>query len=562
LIRNCTILFLLRLIPTRALSLLLGSFFISPLTGATEVFLADLRQALVDDAVHNCSELPALRTVDLKTALAELYRHNGQEPLWQDPQRLAALKAELARLVDDGLQASDYGFALQAPPPEDYCAELRISSDYMLALEHLSRGRLVQADHEPLWHAAGLPPATVPELTVLAVTGLSADIRAAFEQARPDLPQYRALRAAYADMNRQPPARQPVPEGPLLRPGMSDSRVAQIAALLLEDGFLPDADIPTAALGYRYDEALVQAVRRFQANQGLQTDGIIGPQTIRAMNIAPQQRVQQVLINLERLRWINAQRSDYLLLINVASGHLQLLRGDALLWQARAQTGRPSRPTPALVSYINRITLNPSWTVPPTILRQDMLPQIRRNPDYLETHNMQILDGQGNLLDPQEINWSNPRGIILRQPPGPTNPLGQMVFRLPNPFSVYLHDTPSQHLFEQAGRNVSSGCVRVEESDGLARHLFAGLTESQRERIADQLASGQTHEVALPNGPQVILAYWTAFADTDGRPAFVPDSYGFDQALDDALTGVRVDQPADLAQMEIQAEAGCVFAAG
>jgi len=552
-------LFPLRLFPMRAM-LLLSSLFINPATGATEgLLLADLRQALVDDAVHSCSDLPALRSVDIQTALAELYSHNGLEPLWQDSQRLAVLKEELSRLIDDGLQPGDYDFASQAGVPEDYCAELRISSDYMLALEHLSRGRLVQADHEPVWHATGLPPATVPEVTVLAVTGLSNGISAAFAQARPGLPQYRALRAAYADMDRQPPARQPVPQGPLLRPGMSDARVEHIAAQLIQDGFLPDTDNPTYAVSHRYDEALVQAVRRFQANQGLQTDGIIGPQTIRAMNIAPQQRVQQVLINLERLRWINAQRSDFLLLINVASGHLQLLLGNELLWQARAQTGRPSRPTPALVSYINRITLNPSWTVPPTILRQDMLPQIRRNPDYLETHNMQILDAQGNLLDPQEINWSNPRGIILRQPPGPTNPLGQMVFRLPNPFSVYLHDTPSQHLFEQVNRNLSSGCVRVEAADGLAGHLFAGLTELQRERIAEQLASGLTHEVALANGPQVILAYWTAFADADGRPAFAPDSYGLDPLLGAALTGIWVDQQVNAAQIAMQAEMGCVL---
>jgi len=315
----------------------------------------------------------------------------------------------------------------------------------------------------------------------------------------------------------------------------------QIAARLQQEGFMPDAQDSADAAVQRYNDALVQAVRLFQANQGLQVDGIIGPQTIRAMNVPPQQRLQQVQLNLERLRWINAQRSDYLLLINIASGHLQLMRGNEQLWQARAQTGRPSRPTPPIVSYINRITLNPSWTVPPTILREDMLPQIRRNPDYLETHSMQILDAQGNLLDPQEINWSNPRGIIVRQPPGPTNPLGQMVFRLPNPFSIYLHDTPSQHLFQQANRNLSSGCVRVEEADGLARYLLAGLTESQRERIAEQLASGQTHQVALANGPQVILAYWTAYADENGRAAYIADSYGLDRALGAAFTGLQID---------------------
>src|SRR5690606_25966105 len=186
-----------------------------------------------------------------------------------------------------------------------------------------------------------------------------------------------------------------------------------------------------------YDEALEQAVRLFQANQGLQADGIVGPQTLTALSATPAQRRLQVQINLERMRWLNAQRSDYLLLVNVASGQLQLLRGNDTVWQARAQTGRPSRPTPALISRINRITLNPSWTVPPTILREDILPQLRRDLSYLEQRGMQALDPQGKVLDPRELDWNNPRGVILRQPPGPSNPLGQLVFRLPNPFAIY-----------------------------------------------------------------------------------------------------------------------------
>ncbi len=506
-----------------------------------------------------CTDLPALRSTDLQTALTELYQGNDHNALWQDPQRLTDLKSELGQLEDDGLEPGDYRFVLQATTPMDYCAELRISSTYLLALEHLSRGRLLQEDHEPMWQAEGLPSASVASLSALAATGLRETIGASFDQARPALPAYRALRAAYAALDRNPSSRPDVPSGPLLRPGMSDGRVGQIAKLLQQDGFMDEAAQATQV----YDETMEQAVRRFQANHGLQVDGIIGPQTVSEMNVSPAQRVRQAQINLERLRWINALRSDYLLLVNVASGHIQMLRGNEPIWQARAQTGRPSRPTPLLVSRINRISLNPSWTVPPTILREDILPQIRRDPGYLDEHNMRALDAQGNRLDPQQIDWNNPRGIMLRQQPGPTNPLGHVVFRLPNPFSIYLHDTPSQHLFQQANRNVSSGCVRVQAADELADHLFAGLSTSQRERIAEQLVSGQTHEINLTNGPQVIIAYWTAFADAEGRPAFVPDRYGLDQALEAALADLQDTQgryqAMDIAAMAMQSEAGCAF---
>src|SRR5690606_27253503 len=145
------------------------------------------------------------------------YRHNDQEALWQDAQRLTDLKTELATLVDDGLEPGDYAFALQAGPVTEACAELRISAHYLQALEHLSRGRLAQADHEAPWQADGLPPASLPALSVMAITGLEAGMAAAFDQARPALPQYRALRAAYSAMDRQPPLRSPVPAGPLLR---------------------------------------------------------------------------------------------------------------------------------------------------------------------------------------------------------------------------------------------------------------------------------------------------------------------------------------------------------
>ncbi|MDO9519430.1 MAG: L,D-transpeptidase family protein [Pseudohongiella sp.] len=515
---------------------------------------ADLQQTLAGDIAQSCDIHAEIRSVDIQKALTEIYQRLGFEYLWQQPQRLHSLQAELVQLTDDGLESEDYSFALNAGSAGDSCSELRISAEYLLALEHLSRGRLAQADYESVWRASPLPTTSAPLLMDLAMTGLSVGISTAFDQARPGLMQYRSLRATYAAMDKSPPERLPIPAGPLLRPGISDVRLEQIRKQLLEDGFLSASQAEDVSPEL-YDGTLEQAVRRFQSNQGLQADGIIGPQTIRAMNITLKQRLQQVQINLERLRWINAERSDYLLLINVASGHLQLLRDNDLIWQARAQTGRASRPTPALVSNINRITLNPGWTVPPTILREDILPQIRRNPEYLESRGIQILDAQGNQLEPQQINWSNPRGIVLRQPPGPTNPLGQIVFRLPNPYSIYLHDTPSQQLFQQTNRNVSSGCVRVEDADGLAEQLFAHLSESQRERIAGQLASGQTHEVPLMNGPQVILAYWTAYADEDGRPAFFPDTYGLDPVLGAALADLETAQPESIAGITMQAEA-------
>lgn len=517
-----------------------------------------VQQVLTGDVAFFCPGLPMLRTADRQAVLMELYQHNDLDVLWQDLHRLAVLQAELDEIANDGLDPEDYSFALRATPPKDPCSELRISSEYVLALEHLSRGRLTHTDHEPFWQADNLPPASALTVAELAVMGLRQGVEAAFDEARPAMPSYRALRAAFVSMDRDTSPRPAVPPGPTLRPGMSDERVGRMVAILRQDGFmLPTADAVFISDPLIYDETMELAVRRFQASRGLRVDGIIGPQTIREMNILPAQRVQQVKINLERLRWINGLRSDYLLLINIAAGDLQLLRGDELVWQARVQVGTPGRPTPPLVSYINRVTLNPSWTVPPTILREDLLPLIHRDRQYLEERNMQILDAEGNPLDPQRVDWQNPGGIILRQPPGEGNPLGQIVFRLPNPFSIYLHDTPSQHLFQLANRSVSSGCVRVEAATDLAFLLFSGLGAAERRRVVDRLASGQTQEVPLANGPRVILAYWTAYGDAEGRPAFVPDGYARDQALKDAMTVVHTQLRAGESEAVRQAQTGC-----
>jgi L,D-transpeptidase YcbB len=507
-----------------------------------------MQESLMQDASQHCDELAQLRSVDTNAALNDLYQRLAYVPLWHEPAQLRELQTQLRNLADDGLNPEDYAYALQATAPNDACEELRISAQYLLALEHLSRGRLDQAEFETVWHADSLPSFTPVDLA------LGDSIAASFDRARPAFPQYQALRAAYAAMDKNPLDQALIASGPLLRPGMNDERIEQISRQLQAHGFISEA-----ASSGQYDEQQVQAVQRFQVNHGLSADGIIGPQTLQALNTSPRYRVQQVQINLERLRWINAHRSDYLLLVNIASGHLQLMQGNTIVWQARAQTGRASRPTPALVSTINRITLNPSWTIPPTILRQDVLPQIRRDPEYLASHGMLTLNAQGEPIDPAQVDWRNPRGLVLRQPPGPTNPLGQLVFRLPNPFSIYLHDTPSQHLFAQSNRNVSSGCVRVEQALGLAEHLLASLPDERRQLIAEQLASGLTHEVALPEGPQVILAYWTASANDEGKPAFVPDIYGRDTSLIAAMTSPLSKPEIEIANTRIDAEAGCAF---
>jgi murein L,D-transpeptidase YcbB/YkuD len=499
-----------------------------PIDGVSSV---NLQAMLTAAPERQCSGLASLRTASAQSALLEMYQRSGFVSWWQAPERLAALKYELTQLADDGLILADYSYALNASPPADACDELRVTSEYLLALEHLGFGRLAAEKFAPQWQPANVVTDNTSVLADLAQRGLQ-DMSAAFDAARPALPLYRELRLAYQHMDKQPAPQQALPAGPTLKPGLEDLRIPQLVHRLQAEAYLDQTSASSNKTSpLYYDAEIEQAVRRFQSDHGLQVDSAVGVQTLAALNVSPQQRLQQVRINLERLRWLNTQRSDYMILVNIAGGDIRLYRDQAIVWQSRVMSGRPTRPTPALISRINRITLNPSWTVPPTIFKEDKLPQIRRNRDFLVQNDLHVLDFQGRGVNPAQVDWNNPTGIILRQPPGPTNPLGKLALRFPSPFAIYLHDTPSQNLFAKSDRNVSSGCVRVEDVQGLTSQLLAEKSDEERQEIALLLESGETHEISLRNGPQLIITYWTAEAANTGRVKFFRDPYTLDYAL-------------------------------
>ena len=503
--------------------------------------LTPIQQLLQGQPEDQCA-LVELRTQPIGEALNELYHAMGYIAIWQNSERMEGLQAALTALFGDGLNPLEY--LVPAPVDADpVCAELHYTALYLLALEHLSRGRLDQQRHEQVWESSSVQPPQRMTVAQLGAAGLE-DPAAGFESARPSLPLYRQLRTAYQQMDAELPDLAAFPAGPLIKPGSTDARLPLLAGRLMLTGYFDPAasagplDRPVLAEPHllyaqplSYDDSLQRAVRAFQTDHGLQPDAVVGPQTVTALNVSPQRRQQQVRINLERLRWLDARRQTHSLIVNAAGGVALLHEGDGIRWQSRVQSGTADRATPLLDSRVNRVTLNPSWTIPPTIMREDKLPQIRSNPAYFTERNLLVLDHDGTQLDPASIDWHNPGGVMLREPPGPRNPLGRMVFRFANPFSVFLHDTPSQALFERAVRNVSSGCVRVEQADELADYLFYTLDGQQRDRIEQRMESGRTHEIRVENGPQILLTYWTAEGLENGKLRFTPDPYQLDAPL-------------------------------
>jgi murein L,D-transpeptidase YcbB/YkuD len=318
-----------------------------------------------------------------------------------------------------------------------------------------------------------------------------------------------------------------------------------LARRLVASGDLPEDGLAT--IDDVYDESLEAGVRRFQLRHGLDVDGIIGPTTLRALNVSVEDRVQQLRINLERARWVFDDISDDFILVNIAGFSAYVIRDGEVAWQTKVQVGKPFHKTPVFRDEMKYVVFNPTWTVPYSIATRDILPNIQADPDYVARRNFDIKDRNGDLVDPKSIDWSKlSRGnfpFTLVQRPGPDNALGRVKFMFPNEHAVYLHDTPSKYLFGRAERAFSAGCIRVEKPFDFAEVLM-GRDGWTQERFQEVLDSGEIKTVFLSKPIPVLLLYWTAEVHTDGSVYFYQDIYDRDQSVADGLdAGFVLDPP-------------------
>ncbi len=329
------------------------------------------------------------------------------------------------------------------------------------------------------------------------------------------------------------------PEGPTLRPGDQDERVQLLRVRLQMTGDLGD-EFDAADL--HYGEADVEAVRAFQERHGLIVDGAVGKRTRQALNVTVEQRIRQIALNLERWRWRPKNLGDRHIQVNRADFSLSVVEDGETVLSMPVIVGTAYRRTPVFSAKMTYLELAPTWTVPPTILREDKLPAIKADSEYLQRKHFRILQREDDAwveVDAAEVAWSsigagNFPGI-LRQDPGPWNPLGRIKFMFPNSFNVYMHDTNEPHLFANHQRTYSSGCIRVAQPIELAHYLLQGVEEWDNARLQEGLQSPEPIRVDIPSLP-VHVQYWTAWVDADGRLQFRSDIYYRDHDLDVALS--------------------------
>lgn len=287
-----------------------------------------------------------------------------------------------------------------------------------------------------------------------------------------------------------------------------------------------------------YGPALVMAVKRFQNRHGLEPDGVVGKQTVAAMNVPVEERIRQIVLNMERWRWLPEDLGDRYILVNIAGFKLTLVDSGAVWDRMRVAVGKPYRRTPVFSDRIRYLEFNPYWTVPYSIATRDLLPKIKKNPGILKVKGYELLR-DGKSVAPETINWSSLSRknfpYTLRQKPGPKNALGRVKFMFPNQFAVYLHDTPGRQVFGHASRAFSSGCIRLARPIDLAEQVLRDTPDWNRERIDAVLETGKRTVVNLAKRLPVHLTYSTAWSGEGGTINFRPDIYGRDKSLHEAL---------------------------
>jgi len=316
---------------------------------------------------------------------------------------------------------------------------------------------------------------------------------------------------------------------------MKDARITILRNRLHVTGDMPAENMESDL----FDSTVEEGVKHFQQRHGLDDDGIVGKGTLAALNVSVADRIDQIRVNLERARWILHDLPEEFVVADIAGFYVKYYRGGDIVWEGRAQVGKPYRKTPVFRDQIRYLEFNPTWTVPPTILKKDVLPAIKRDPDYLAKKNMRVLDGKGKPVDAAAIDWSQylekSFPYLIRQEPGPGNALGRIKFMFPNKHLVYLHDTPSKGLFEQSARAFSSGCIRVENPFGFAERLLENTPGWDRSRIMREVDTAKTSRVNLAEPVTVMLLYWTVAVDAAGTVIFKDDIYQRDAAVLDGL---------------------------
>ena len=509
---------------------------------------------ILEAAIYDALSAPdaAARLVKAeKDAIIAHYRANSFKPVWiangaLSPRAAGVLKI-LGAAADEGLEASNYlpsALSDFAPPSlaADPLAEARIDIGLTaMALKyarHISGG---QFDPRRLSRYNDVTPETVEAEKALKVLAWSPYPEAYLASLQPRHPAYAAMKTALAQLRQEAGSQTAtmLTEGQRVKPGNIDPRIMDLRARLAELGFVdPAAQSPENEI--ELDAALSAALKTFQKEAGLKASGSLDDQTVNALNThGGEYNMRRLVFNMERLRWLPKQLGNRHVLVNQPAFEVEVMDGAKEIWRSRVIVGKPMSQTSAFHDEIETVVFNPSWGVPPSIIANEYLPKLRRDPSYLDREGFKVITQSGKVVPSSSVEWWSYGSKVpfsIQQPPGRKNALGEIKFLFPNSHNIYMHDTPSRNLFDEDVRAFSHGCVRLQNPREFAMVLLGW----DREKVDQNVDGRKSQTVRLKAKVPVHLAYFTAWPDSSGKINYYNDLYGRDATMEKALSALTV----------------------
>ncbi len=496
----------------------------------------------------------------------QFYQKRGEAPAWIENRKARPQMDELIGALQgadrEGLDPALYNVATLTArrqeagrgflttkgfaPAEASKLDVWLTYLYLSYASDLSSGVSDLSHADPNWKIRD----DKPDLLGLLEKSIDENrVAASLKELVPQHRQYVGLRDALAKYRElaQRGGWQPLPAQLKLKPGQNNPAVLALAKRLSITGDYTDA---VNEQDTRYGAELQEAVKRFQRRHGLEPDGTVGAAVVAQMNVPIDERIRQLSLNLERWRWLPRALGDRYILVNIPEYRLEVWDHDKVPLSMRVVVGKKDTPTPIFADDMTHVVFAPYWNIPPDIVKNETLPSVLRDSAFLQRTNMEVVDNNGNVVDPSSIDLENAGAYRIRQRPGSSNSLGLVKFMFPNSFNVYLHDTPADSLFARTTRSFSHGCVRVEEAEKLAQYVLGDQPEWTSEKIDAAMHANEERTVKLRAPIPVYLGYWTARVSADGILQFRGDLYGIDGRQMTLLAGVlnklkmRADQAA------------------
>ena len=485
------------------------------------------------------------------------YESNGWKPVWvpgrKPTPQAQALIAAVQKAEAEGLNAAQYDLPDEGTvaaaaswnplkkglaDKEALDLDLRLCYAFVKYATHMASGRTDPATVDSHWFVT---PRKIDAAAVMKQALDSGNVEQTLRSLAPQHPQYERLRetlARYRDIAARG-GWPTLPEGLRLKPGSRGPQVALLRERLAASGDLAQREAPapvaspapTATPSAVFDAEVRAAVKRFQQRHGLNADGLLDRETLRALNVPVEERIEQLTLNMERWRWLPESLGERHILVNVPTYQLDVYENGQVVLPMRVVAGKKENPTPIFMDKMENVVFSPYWNVPPDIARKETIPAAMRDPGYLDRNDMELVNKASRVVSPWSVSWSavEAGNYTFRQRPGEKNALGHVKFLFPNQFDVYLHDTPADSLFARTDRSFSHGCVRVEKPEELAEYVLRSQPEWTPERIQSAMHAGVEKWVTLKEPLPVYILYMTVWVDPDGAVQFREDIYGHDQ---------------------------------